>query len=184
MVETWKVITGYENYEVSDLGRVRSVKRGIILRPFTKKGTEYKRATLWNRSKQHKFYVHRLVANAFPEICGEYFEGATVDHLNGIKDDNRAVNLRYKTIRDNIMNPVTHPKSAAASRKNIAKTRNPEIIAKIRATKSKAVKCLETGKEYWSRLAASEDTGVHPDSIWQCCHGIRRTAGGLHWVWV
>ena len=47
------------------------------------------------------FYVHRLVAQAFPDICGVLKEGYTVDHINGVRDDNRAENLRCISAYDN-----------------------------------------------------------------------------------
>ena len=37
--------------------------------------------------------VHILVAKAFPEICGEWFEGCVVHHINRVKNDNCAWNL-------------------------------------------------------------------------------------------
>ena len=53
------------------------------------------------------YRVHRLIAKAFPEICGEWFEGAVVDHINGNCLDNRAVNLRVCTSKENSNNPIT-----------------------------------------------------------------------------
>ena len=48
-------------------------------------------------------YIHRLVAIAFPEICGYQDNGKTqVNHLNEDKTDNRAENLQWVTQTDNI----------------------------------------------------------------------------------
>ncbi len=48
--------------------------------------------------KRQRFLTHRLVARAF---VNGYAEGLTVNHINGIKTDNRSVNLEWVTLSDN-----------------------------------------------------------------------------------
>jgi len=60
------------------------------------------------------FSVHRLVAMAFPDICGVLKEGYQVDHINGVRDDNRAENLRCISAYDNCHNPEQRKKQSAA----------------------------------------------------------------------
>ena len=91
MVETWKVIAGYENYEVSDQGRVRNVKTGKMLKPTGNKQGRY----YVSLGRGNKKYVHQLVIRAFPEICGEYFEGAEVNHKDENPANNSACNLEW-----------------------------------------------------------------------------------------
>ncbi len=65
------------------------------------------------------FYaVHRLVAMAFPDICGVLEAGYDVDHINGICDDNRAVNLRCIPARENRHNAEREKKFRAAMEKH------------------------------------------------------------------
>lgn len=112
MSEAWKVVAGFEGkYEVSDLGRVRSVSRkatvanrwgtlthravsGRILNPLLCTNG-YVRVQL---GRANAVLVHRLVAAAF---CEGQTAGLEVNHKNGRRDDNRAVNLEWVTRSDN-----------------------------------------------------------------------------------
>ncbi len=108
-MEIWKDIKGYEGlYQVSNYGRVKSLPRkgtgrgksyfikGGLLK-FDKSNNGYLRVLLCNNSLLKRFLVHRLVAFAFPEICGEWFEGAVVNHKDENKQNNYAENLEWCT---------------------------------------------------------------------------------------
>lgn len=112
MIEKWKYVVGYEGlYEVSNLGRVRSLcfkgkkrKEPLIMSGDDGKG--YLRVELCKNKKKKKFYIHRLVAEAF--ILGRKMKkGECVDHINTIKTDNRVENLRVCTCKENSNNPLT-----------------------------------------------------------------------------
>lgn len=64
MKEIWKNIMGFNGYQVSNLGRVRSLKTYKILKQTTN-SQGYKTLGLCKRSKISTFLVHRLVADAF-----------------------------------------------------------------------------------------------------------------------
>lgn len=110
IMEIWKDIEGYESlYQVSNFGNVKSLKRIITRCDGIKKtineklkyGTHnkgYKRISLTNSDGISKsYYVHRLVLIMFEGLNDLY-----VDHINGIKDDNRLENLRYVTNSQNL----------------------------------------------------------------------------------
>lgn len=63
-----------------------------------------------NKNHYLHYYVHRLVALAFPDICGPMLEGYQVDHINGIRDDNRAENLRCIPAYENMHNAAQRHK--------------------------------------------------------------------------
>ena len=108
MEEIFRDIIGYEaNYQISNLGTVISKRNQKIMKLFSRdeKGYLYFRASLCGTAKHMS--VARCVARAFPEICGEWFEGCTVDHINTIRTDNRAENLRVVTQKENMNNPIT-----------------------------------------------------------------------------
>lgn len=103
--EIYRPIDGYEGlYEVSNQGNVRSLKRnttnGKIMSVF-KTNRDRLIVTLTKNGVCKKYQVSRLVGFAFPEICGEWFEGAEINHRNEISTDNRASNLEWLSTHDN-----------------------------------------------------------------------------------
>lgn len=97
--ETWKQITGYSEYQVSSKGRIASKKGRTfkILSPH-KNTKGYLRVSISNNGNEKKFFVHRLVAQAF---CVGYDEGKEVNHINGNKLDNNYNNLEWVSHKDN-----------------------------------------------------------------------------------
>ena len=110
-MEIWKNVKGYEEgYEISNLGRLRTKGRVVdygwkkafrkpkILktRICPKRGYEYTVISIDKKRKTVK--IHRLVAEAF--IFNEY-DKPQVNHINGIKHDNRASNLEWSTAKEN-----------------------------------------------------------------------------------
>lgn len=103
MIEEWKSIKGYENlYEVSNTGRVRSLKRnntkGKVLKPIYDKDG-YAKVSLSKHNIRKQFSVHRLVANAFLEKTDPSHN--VINHKNEIKDDNNVENLEWCDVRYN-----------------------------------------------------------------------------------
>jgi len=98
MKEFWKKIDNFTNeYEVSNLGRVKSLSRnttaGKILKPSTSR-FGYKKVTLCKNNKLTYFLVHRLVAIAFLDNPNSL---PTVNHKDGDKSNNIISNLEWST---------------------------------------------------------------------------------------
>lgn len=143
--EIYKTITDYPNYEVSNLGNVRNKKTGQVLKP-GKNNCGYLKVDLRKEGKRKHFLIHRLVSTVFipnPETKNE------VNHINGIKTDNRVENLEWVTHSEN----VNH-----SFRTGLNKiTNNPNPKQKVR--------CIETNQEFESQLSASKYFGCNHGSI-------------------
>lgn len=108
--EIWKEIPGYEGaYQASNLGNIKNLRRFIIrsrggcqeikekiLRQHKSK-SGYCTVAISVNGKPITKYVHRLVASSFMNT-----NVRVVDHINGIKYDNRIENLRECSQRDNL----------------------------------------------------------------------------------
>ena len=93
--ERWKPIFGYDGmYEVSDLGRVRSRKRGEWKVMSAKKNRGgYLIVNLYKDGKQKTVKIHRLVAQAF--IPNDNIFNTEINHRNECKSDNKVSNLEW-----------------------------------------------------------------------------------------
>ena len=106
--EKYRGVIGFENYyEISNLGNIRSLDRYVKyknnklrllksknLKTHTNKKTGYVMVHLYKKGKQYNCLVHRLVAQAFPEICGKWFENCEIDHIDTNRKNNNVYNLK------------------------------------------------------------------------------------------
>ncbi len=128
--EIWKAIPGFDRYEVSNLGLVRTwqAKGGRLLSsPEIKKITVNKskgrvgrrKVRLWSHSKQKKVKVAQLVLLAFvgPKPGPEY----ETSHLEGGPLDDRLCNLMWETAEDNRAREIRSGRSQCKRPKVLAK---------------------------------------------------------------
>lgn len=149
--EVWKDIEDFPNYQVSNMGRVKSFcqqKEGKILKQnFVR--NNYLSVGLYYNGKTKTFRVHRLVALAFipnPE------NKETINHINEVKTDNRVENLEWMTVKENI-------------RWGTGIQRRAESISISVYEYDKQGNFL---KEYKSCTSCEEENGYYKGHLWRC----------------
>lgn len=168
MNEIWRDVPGYEGlYQVSNLGNVKSLRRGKILKP--RKSKDYLHVVLCKDGKETEFRVNRLVCSVFN---GPIPPGLEVNHINEDKSDNRLSNLNLMTHKENI-NWGTGVRRSAKSRKG--KTYNEKRVAQVGPD-------LKLIKIHSSLKNASDSTGAFVSNISACCKNKNKFAKGFHWV--
>lgn len=173
-MEKWKDVVGYEGiYQVSDLGRVRSLDRktnygrrcrGKMLSPAPGgRSGGYRSVQLFDLDgKGTRRYVHQLVAWAF---IGAPLDGQQVNHIDEDPANNRADNLEWVTASENINHGTRCARDAASKSKPVQQIDASGVVI----------------SSYASATEAQRSTGIWRTHISACCLGKTETAGGYHW---
>lgn len=180
MPEIWKDIPGFEHYQASSLGRIKSLSRLVrsgplpglrrtpetIIQPFSAKNTGYLQVMIGRR----KYSAHRLIAMTW---CDGFFDGACVDHKNGDRTDNRPENLEWVTNSENLKRSFQNGRVSPTLGKfsDSHPTSKPVIST-----------CQKTGEEItWQSAMDAVRAGFDSSSISRCCSGRYRHHKGHLW---
>lgn len=166
--EIWLPVKGYEGlYEVSSLGRVRSIvndksRKTKVLSPGDN-GIGYLQVGLFKNGKRKHFKVHRLVAQAF---LPNWFEEPEVNHRDENKHNNHIDNLEWCEHKYN----CNHG------------TRNERIITNGKLSKPvlQYTKSGEFVKE-WNSTNETIRSGYKQANVCACCNGKLKSYKGYIW---
>lgn len=178
MEEVWKDIKDYEGlYQVSNMGRVKSLPKlkktpttTFMTKEIIKKANickGYLRLGLKKNGITKSYFVHCLVAQAF---LGDA-NGLTVNHKDENKLNNRADNLEYMTLAENIRYGGGIQRSAKS------RTDNPLICTPVNqySLDGKFIRRYDSIKQ------AKEVNGFHKENISLCCQHKRNQSKGYIW---
>ena len=193
-MEHWKDIEGYEGmYQVSDLGNVRSLDRinsyGRFVKGRQRKQhinsvTGYCYVNLSKEGKYTNLLVHRLVAMAFVKNP----DGKpTVNHINENKQDNRAQNLEWMTLPENLQYG-THDERAKRNRVAPRAKDHPafgKFGGASRTSKGKVVGVRKDDPtvivEFDSAATAARELGLSTGQLCEAINGKTKSCGGYYW---
>lgn len=165
MSEIWKDIEGYEGlYQISNYGNVKSLRSGKNL-SLNYDSKKYLTAHLCNKDGQRRFRVHRLVALAFIPNANNFSQ---VNHIDENKENNFYKNLEWCNNKYN----SNHG------------TRN-ERISMSRKMQTKKIYQFSLNGDYikeWENIFdIIAEMKIQKSSIYRCCEGIYKQAGGYVW---
>ena len=175
--EEWKDIKGYEGfYQVSSLGRVRSVERIVKvgdffvtrrskIRKLNKRPNGYYGLLLSRDDTNVNFSIHRLVAEAFipNPLCLPQ-----INHKNENKADNRVENLEWCTAKYN---------------SNYG-TRKERVMQNNKRMQGKKIVCMDVNGnilQHYPSVQSVKKNGHNVALVHACCTGARHTHHGLYW---
>ena len=165
-MEIWRDIEGYENlYQVSNLGRVRSLKynKEKILKP-ANNGGGYLKVGLSQNNKTKQYLVHRLVATAFIPNPNNL---PVVNHKDEKHSNNSVDNLEWCTSEYN---------STYGTRIERITKQTSKPIYSINITTHEI-------EYYQSASDAYRKTKIDRGDICNCCRGKYNSAGGYKWYY-
>ena len=177
MKEIWKDVPNWEDcYQASNLGRVRSKDRYVrtnrgsmrLVKGSIKSLNPNKDGYLSTHFRDYKtnrsatVLVHRIVADTFiKKVDGKNI----IDHINGIRNDNRVVNLRWCTHKENINFPLAYKNKLEGQR--LAYIKNPLLkqikaknITKLKATPINVYKDGVLYRSFNTQREAEIDLGL------------------------
>jgi hypothetical protein len=181
MEEIWKDIKGYDGfYQVSNLGRIKSMSRLIGRNHKTKQPERilkqyknYKGYMQLSIGKAHKLYlIHRLVALTF---IPNHEHKPQINHINGIKNDNRVENLEWCTNQENNYHAT-----------NTLKINRKTMLGKYGHNKNskKIIQLTKSGeiiKTFLSIRHAEKVLNISHGRIRECLQNPKRSIHGFKW---
>ena len=180
--DKWVVCEDYPSYMINTKGEIKSLLTNKTLKP-SKHKSGYMHVGLRRDGVSKTVKVHRLLAKAFipnPE------NKPHVDHINGVRDDNRLENLRWCTNQENQSFELARLNNSKAL---TGRKQSPEAVAKRANTLQKSIgKRIEQYtldgeyiKTFNSANEIQRQLGIWSAGVLKCCDGKFASSKGFIW---
>lgn len=202
--EIWKTIENYPDYQISNMGRVKSLNYGrtgkerVLKQGIDKYG--YFRVNLYKDKKRKHFSVHRLVATAFipnpqnlpcvnhkdenpQNNCASNLEHCTHQYNNNYGTRNERVSIAHKGKKHtqetkDKMSKAKKDKKQSQEHKNKIGKANSKPILQFNKSGNIILRKWESVKQ------VSELLNIKQSNISSCCKGKQKTCGGFKWMYL
>lgn len=176
MKEEYREIDGFPNYEVSNLGNVRSIKRNKIKEPGSDHNG-YLKVDLYKNSKRSTKKIHRLVADAF---LPKDPQRSDINHKDGNKHNNVVTNLERCTKSENMKHAYKNGLAHHTNSRPMLGKHNPNAGRPKRKVMIVETKQIFNSESECERFLGCQKKGHVND----CLRGRQRTYKGYHFIYV
>jgi hypothetical protein len=170
MNETWKNITDYPNYNISNYGNVKNIITNKLLKSSEMGG--YKSISLTQNGKRNSFKIHRLVAMAFIDNPDNKSD---VNHKDKNKGNNTVSNLEWMTRKENNIHRCQDIKIKNNKNKPINRINcnTSEVLEQYNSIEDAAIWAFNNN--------LTKNTHNGRNSIGNCINGLAKSSYGYKW---
>ncbi len=161
--EKWKKIPSF-HYSVSNLGRVKNDNTNLLLKGSLTCG--YYKVRLSNNGQIKDIIINHLVYCLFNNL-DKIPEGYVIDHINGIKTDDRLENLRLITLSENVKAALYETKTNPSCRRVLQMSLEDQPI-----------------QQFASCAEAARQLKLDKSTISKVCRGKNKSHGGFHFKYI
>lgn len=138
-----KIITGYKDYYIYPDGRVFRISNGKFVYPCKANG--YLVVSLHKEGVRKTHFLHRIIASHFipnPENKPQ------VNHINGVRYDNRVENLEWATAKENINHYYENHYDPSKDKRTHNRRLTSQAVIKIREMLVSGIKVTDIAKQF------------------------------------